>query len=264
MKIFVSYSSDDRAIADALAVGLRQDGHEVFFDRDNLRAGDEYHARIRSDIGACDLFIFLITPGSVRSTSYALTELSLARQRWPDPSGHVLPVLARSTPQTDIPPYLAAVTYVQGAGNLTAETLANVARIARDRRRTAIAWLGVGAAVVGVCSVAAVWFWPVEGPAAAKPCYLSAEVAKDSTGRISPNGLILDIVYRGATNSFMVSPEGTASIHVGPLEAGDAPWAFEVRSAIGDSVSRHPVQGCPTSARTYALGEGLNVTLAPR
>ncbi len=78
MNIFVSYSGEDRPIADALAVGLRQDGHEVFFDRDNLRAGDEYHARIRDDVRGCDLFIFLISPSSVRPDSYALTELSIA------------------------------------------------------------------------------------------------------------------------------------------------------------------------------------------
>jgi hypothetical protein len=264
VKIFVSYSSEDRAIADALAVGLRQDGHEVFFDRDNLRAGEEYHARIRNDIDACDLFVFIITPGSVRSTSYALAELALARQRWPDPSGHVLPVLAKSTPSADIPPYLAAVTYVEGAGNLIAETLANVARIAQARRRTALVWFGVCSSVLVTCSVAAAWFWPVLQPAGSKSCFLSARIAKDSATGVSPTGLILDIVYEGATTSFLVSPEGTASIHVGPLGAVDAPWALELRSAVGDSVSRQPVRGCPTAARTYDLGEGLNVTLAPR
>ena len=264
MKIFVSYSSDDRAIADALAVGLRQDGHDVFFDRDSLPAGEEFHARIRAEIDASDLFIFLITPGSVSTVSYAMTELSLARQRWPDPSGHVLPVLARTTPQADIPPYLAAVTYVQGAGNLVAETLARVARMAGGRRRAAAVRIGLGAIVAIACAIAAVRFWPVPQPPEPKPCYLSAQVARDAAAGPPPNGLILDVIHQGATRSFVVSPEGAASIDVGPLAPPDAPWAFSVRSATGDLASRQPVQGCPAAARTYASGEGLNVTLAPR
>ena len=264
LNIFVSYSSDDRAMADALAVGLRQDGHEVFFDRDNLPAGEEYHARIRDQIGACDLFIFLITPGSVRSSSYALTELSLARQRWPDPSGHVLPVLAKSTPTADIPPYLTAITYVQSAGNVVAETLATVARMAGGRRRTNVARIGIGATVLAAGALTAVWLWSAPQPPERKRCYLSALVTRESGTGALPGGLTLDVIYQGATSSFIVTPEGGASIDVGPLTPADAPWGFGVRSANGDSLARQPVQGCPAAARTYAVGEGLNVTIAPR
>jgi TIR domain len=264
VKIFISYSREDAVIADALAVGLRQDHHEVFFDRDDLAVGEEYHARIRHDIDACDLFIFLITPGSVRPTSYTLTELAIARQRWPDPSGHVLPVLAKSTSDPDIPPYLAAVTYLQGTGNLVAEALAAVAKVAQERHRKASVRIGVGAAALLALLVGGVGYsrsprdiWP-------KPCYLSATVATDSATAVLPNGLTLDVTNQGTTSSFVVSPEGSATIDVGSLAAADAPWAFELRSATLDSVSRQPIRGCPTAASTYALLGGLNVTLVPR
>lgn len=263
MKIFVSYSSEDRALADAVAVGLRQDGHQVFFDRDNLPESEGYHGRIRDHIAECDLFIFLITPGSISSKSYAMTELALARERWPNPSGHVLPVLARATPPGDIPAYLAAVTYVQGAGNVTAETLAAVSRIARRRRRTRFAWIGAATGALAVCGVAAAWLWPTLMPAP-KPCYLSVQVAKDSEPRSSAEGLVVDISYKGGTSSFMVSPDGTASIHVGPLPTADSSWELEVRSATDDAISRQPIQGCPRSATAYSLGRGFNVTLTPR
>ncbi len=264
VNIFVSYSGEDRPIADALAVGLRQDGHEVFFDRDNLRAGDEYHARIRDDVRGCDLFIFLISPSSVRPDSYALTELSIARQRWPDPSRHVLPVLARSTPQADIPPYLTAVTYVQSAGNLIAETLANVAQIARDRRRSMAARIGGGAAIVAIGLIAAAWLWSLFQPADALSCHLTARITKPSGNSISQNELIVDVTYRDAPGSFPVSMDGVATIDVGPLAADGDRWTFAVRSAIGASASQIAVEGCPTTARTYALDNGLNVTFAPR
>jgi hypothetical protein len=48
--------------------------------------------------------------------------LTFARQQWPNPDGRVLPVMARKTPDKDIPPYLRAVNYVTPQGNTAAET----------------------------------------------------------------------------------------------------------------------------------------------
>ena len=36
MRIFVSYASEHRQIADRLALGLRGEGHVAFLDRDQL------------------------------------------------------------------------------------------------------------------------------------------------------------------------------------------------------------------------------------
>ena len=69
-----------------------------------------------------DLMVFLISPDSVASGGYALTELKFAREKWPHPKGRVLPVMVRATALAEIPQYLAAVTFLKPEGNIAAET----------------------------------------------------------------------------------------------------------------------------------------------
>mgnify|MGYP002130733995 CR=1 FL=1 len=47
MKIFLSYASVDRDLAEQICLALQESGHEVFFDRDDLPAGEAFHAAIR-------------------------------------------------------------------------------------------------------------------------------------------------------------------------------------------------------------------------
>lgn len=130
MNIFLSYSSAQKATAESICYELQAEGHEVFFDREDLPAAHGYNERIRSAIDACDLFIFLITPDSVAKGKYTLTELKLASRKWPNPSGRVLPVMLAPTPFEDIPPYLKAVTVLTPEGNVTAEILMEVEALA--------------------------------------------------------------------------------------------------------------------------------------
>jgi len=250
--------------ADALVVGLRQDGHNVFFDRDNLRVAEKIHGPIRDFIAVCDLFIFVISPSSIGASSYALTELALARRRWPNPTGHVLSVTVKPTSSTDIPSYLAGVGYIRGPGNVIAEALAAVERISRDRRRSSIVRICIGATGLFIaCGVALKVVFPVLF-SDVEPCFLAAHVTKDGNASHSQDELVIDVVYKDATKSFMVFSDGTASLDVGPLVASDASWTFTVRSTLGDSVSRQSIQGCPKSTKTYDLGGGMNVMLSIR
>jgi len=103
MRVFISYASEQNEIAEAVAIGLRQSGHRVFFDRDTLPSGEEYDIKIQKEIEGSDLFIFLISPTSVEAGRYTLSELRFARKKWPSPSGKVLPVLVEETPLNDVP-----------------------------------------------------------------------------------------------------------------------------------------------------------------
>ncbi len=152
MKIFLSYASEQRPVAEPLTLALEADGHEVFFDRHDLPVGGSYHDRIRDAVDDADRYVFLISPESVEPGSYALTELSLAQARWPRPSGRVLPVMAAPTPFDRLPPYLGAVTVLQPKGNLAAEVAAQFARPAWWRR-----WWWLGAALV-VAGASTAWW----------------------------------------------------------------------------------------------------------
>lgn len=146
MKLFISYPSDEKTLAEQLRLALEAEGHEVFTDRAELKEGEPYHEALREAIEDSDALVFLITPRSIRPGSYALTELDIAQRRWRSPGGRVLPVLAQPTPIEDIPPYLRSVTLLQPKGDLVAETVAAVDRL--RGRLPPRAWLVALAAVV--------------------------------------------------------------------------------------------------------------------
>lgn len=126
VRIFLSHASQQVAVAEAVAVALRNAGHDVFLDKDSLPAAQSYDDRIRAAIGRSDMFLFLISPQSVDSGRYTLTELKFARERWPRPGNKVLPVMAVDTPIADIPVYLRALNILKPEGNLVAEVAALV------------------------------------------------------------------------------------------------------------------------------------------
>lgn len=147
MRIFLSYASQDRAAAQSIELALREAGHDVFFDRDDLPAGEEFHNRIRSAIEKSDLMVFLLSPDAVDAGSYTLTELEIAEQIFKHASGRLLPVILRKTPRENTPPVLRSVTYLETAGNVPAAVAAAVHRLAVERNRRRLRRLGATLAV---------------------------------------------------------------------------------------------------------------------
>lgn len=129
MNIFLSYPSARRDTAVRLKLALEAEHHEVFFDRDDLGAGDAYHQAIREALAAADAMVFLVSPESVAAGSYTMAEMGMAQARWKRPAGRVLPVVVAPTPMATIPPYLLAVTLLEPQGDVVAETLVRVAAL---------------------------------------------------------------------------------------------------------------------------------------
>jgi hypothetical protein len=126
MKIFLSYASEDRSLAEEIQLALLAVGHTVFFDKASLPPGGDYHSRIEAAVKRSDLFVFLVSSNSVAHGSYALTELKFARLKWPHPKERVLPVRLHGTAWEAIPPYLKSVTVLEPEGNNPAEIVAAV------------------------------------------------------------------------------------------------------------------------------------------
>ncbi len=168
MDIFISYSSHDAGLAEQLAHRLRGEGHTVFFNRESLPPGEAYDRHIREAVQACDRFVFLLSTASITPGSYALTELAMARERWPAPAGYVLPVAVGVLDYDALPPYLGALTVFRAKGDTVAEVVALFGAQA-GRRRLQIAW-GAGAALaVGTFIAAGAWWIAqrdVDAPAA--------------------------------------------------------------------------------------------------
>jgi TIR domain len=133
-KVFVSYASEDRDAAYRIGLRLGQCGFRVFFDRDKLRPGAEYDEAIRREVLDADLFVFLVSKSSFQLGRYTLTELSFARQKWPNPAGHLLPVnLGRpgkvASEVADLMHYVNAVSALWPKGDVAAEVIGEVARM---------------------------------------------------------------------------------------------------------------------------------------
>jgi hypothetical protein len=118
MKIFLSYSSNQRALAEQIYLELEHSGHSVFFDKKSLRAGGNFRKKIRKELDQSEIFVFLISPDSVAPKSYARSELNIAREKWPQPEAHVLPVMVIETSLKRIPPYLKAVNILNPEGEV--------------------------------------------------------------------------------------------------------------------------------------------------
>jgi len=161
MKIFLSYSSQNRALVEPVNFALLAQGHDVFFDRDDLPAGTEYDQRIIDAVESAELFVFMLSPASIRPGSYALTELGLAQKKWANPSGRVLPVAVEPVAFDHVPAYLKAVTVLEPTGNLAAAVVDAVHRLATARQRPKRAAL-IAAAVVVVAVAIAAWFFATD------------------------------------------------------------------------------------------------------
>jgi tetratricopeptide (TPR) repeat protein len=133
MDTFISYASEQRALAEEIALALREEGHRVFFDRSALPEGEAYNARIREAIRGSDLLIFLLSPQAVSQGRYTMTELKFAEEKWSSPTGHVLPVMVSATDMSALPAYLRAVVILRPAGSVAAEVVAAVERLSQPR-----------------------------------------------------------------------------------------------------------------------------------
>lgn len=105
MKIFLSYASQDRDVAQSIHRALVEQGHDVFFDREDLMPSEEFHNHIRRSIERADLFIFLISENAIDPGSYTLNELDIAEKVLKQASGRLLPVLLQPIPFDRLPTF---------------------------------------------------------------------------------------------------------------------------------------------------------------
>jgi hypothetical protein len=157
--IFLSYASEQRDFAEKVTRGLENAGHEVFFDRTNIKPADDYNSEIRNAIEASELFVFCISPESVAKGSYALFELEFAAAHFGRAVERVLPVMVAPTPYKSIPNFPKSVSVLEPSGDAVAATLAQVARLLGRWKRWR-AWLVMGLAAVLCVNALYQWTWP--------------------------------------------------------------------------------------------------------
>lgn len=153
MKIFLSYASDQRPLAERVCRQLETESHSVFFDRDDLGGGDTFGQRIREEIEDSDVLVFLISSTSITPARYALTELEIATGLAPRKRPAILPVRTDETPIDAVPAILRAYTILEPRGDLVAEIALAVHRLHRRARRRR--WIIAAAATLPVLALVA-------------------------------------------------------------------------------------------------------------
>lgn len=103
MELFLSYSRHNEEEAHKLANFLNK-YHQVWFDKQDILAGDDWSLKIKQGIDRCDVFLFLVSTHSLGST-YCAYEVKLAIQG----RKLVIPLMMENTL---LPPYLAKLQWV--------------------------------------------------------------------------------------------------------------------------------------------------------
>lgn len=207
MRIFICYASEQRPVADKIALALRNRGHTVFFDRDALPAGDEYNARIRSEIRRTHLMIFLISPESLSANRYTLSELDIARKAWKRPAGRLLPVLIKPAAMANLPAMLTSVSVLEPQGDVTADVLAAVESVGKRRQKTrlryAVALAAVVIAAIALATLTRDYWWPNTGGADT----MIAGKLRDPISGSGIEGADVEIEYHGRKLTHVASDE---------------------------------------------------------
>jgi formylglycine-generating enzyme required for sulfatase activity len=218
MRIFLSYASQDRVAVEPIHYALAEQGHEIFFDREDLPPGEGFDARIRSAIEHCELFVCLLSPDTVDTGSYTLSEIEIAARIWPRAAGRVLPVVLRPLPFATIPAYLRSVTLLEPTGNVAATVADAVHRLAHTHQRMRWRRVATAAAVaLPIIGVLAWFLWRSHLTADAGPLvHIDSGVFTMGDGELAPRR----DVY---VNSFYIDQfEVTTARYVQFLEANAA------------------------------------------
>jgi formylglycine-generating enzyme required for sulfatase activity len=161
MRIFLSYASEDRARIEPIRHALAEQGHDIFYDREDLKPGESFDSKIRAAIERCDLFVCFLTPHTVDAGSYTLSELAVCERMWPRANGRVLPVILADVPRKDIPAYLRSVTCLTPVGNVTASVSDAVHQLATVHRRRFLRKVAIWAVAILIPAAAAT-YWLVQ------------------------------------------------------------------------------------------------------
>lgn len=141
--IFISYASEDRAVAEALAEALRAAGFSPWFDREELKGGDLWEKKIQQAVKESFLFVPLISRSTLTARDrFFRVEWELAEQRvkmMPRNARFIVPILLDDTSLQN-PAFPATIQGAQGiplpAGGMSLELLQNFERLFKEFQKS--------------------------------------------------------------------------------------------------------------------------------
>ena len=148
MRIFLSYASEDRKVAEELSLALAQQGHDVFFDRDDLQLGEDWEGKLRRSIRQCSLFVPVISQRTLApgrrffrvEWNLAVDEAKMAS--FLDEEAFLLPVVIDETglDEADVPSKFRAIQWQSlPGGQATPEFVSRVLQLYRRYQKSRVA-----------------------------------------------------------------------------------------------------------------------------
>jgi len=146
--VFLSYASENRPAAEKIKNALEAAGVDVFFDKEDLKAGDLWEAKLQRKIRDCSLFVPIIsrqtlTPGRRffrAEWNLALEEAQMAS--FSTEESFLLPVVIDDTPADEpgVPArFRAAQWQTLPGGETTPEFVARVQQLYRKYQKSMVA-----------------------------------------------------------------------------------------------------------------------------
>ena len=117
-QVFLSYSQADVEVMQQVRNLLRREGLTVWTSQTDVQTGEDFGSAINRGIEQADNLVYLLSPDSQKS-EYCRMEFDYAFSL----NKRIIPILVRPTPESDIPPELAALQYLELTDNLESDLL---------------------------------------------------------------------------------------------------------------------------------------------
>ncbi|WP_375561235.1 TIR domain-containing protein [Bernardetia sp. OM2101] len=113
-EVFISYSRADGDYARKLNDELQENGKTTWFDQESIASGADFQQEIYNGIEACENFVFIISPDSVKSP-YCDDEVKFATKL----GKRIITILYRATETFEIPMELSNIQWINFIPNQT-------------------------------------------------------------------------------------------------------------------------------------------------
>jgi hypothetical protein len=138
-RLYVSYSSRDRQLAQQLASQLRARGHQIAIDVDSLVPGVEWRRELMDKLLLCDGVVVLLTPNAVGSP-FVFTEIGSARA---SSRRFLIPVILGDLPVHPVVQDIYAIRMPSPSAPAVRRAVAQIDDAVKTHLRRSAAMLGV-------------------------------------------------------------------------------------------------------------------------
>ena len=113
-KVFISYATvDGKPFADKVYETLNSDVYDIWLDYKKIGKGQDFYSEINKGLRAADVLLVIMTPGAVLSPQVT--------GEWNDALNRYIPIIVLYCRDSDLPPVLATLQYIDLRRNAATE-----------------------------------------------------------------------------------------------------------------------------------------------